>query len=103
MGPAERAGTFLAGVLTSIANPYFWLWWATIGGALLASALTSGFGEGISFLAGHGMADLSWLLLVGAGIARGRAFLPDRVYQGVLALCGVALVLLGAGYLASAF
>jgi len=101
-GPG-RTGPFLAGVLTSVANPYFWLWWATVGGALLAVALASGPGDGLSFLAGHGMADLAWLLVVGAGVSRGRSLLPDRVYRGVLALCGLALMLLGAGYLASAF
>ena len=100
-GPG-RTGPFLAGVLTSVANPYFWLWWTTVGGALLAAALASGPGDGALFLAGHGMADLSWLLVVGAGVSRGRSFLPDRVYRGVLALCGLALMLLGAGYLASA-
>lgn len=95
----ERAGPFLAGVATSLANPYFWLWWATIGGALLAAALAAGPGDGLSFLAGHWTADLGWLLVVGAGIARGKTLLPDRGYRVVLGACGIGLVLLGLGYL----
>ena len=100
-GP-ERAGPFLAGVLTSLANPYFWLWWATIGGAMLASSIASGPGDGLSFLAGHWSADLGWLLLVGIGVARGRTLLPDRGYRFLLGACGIGLVLLGLGYLGSA-
>jgi threonine/homoserine/homoserine lactone efflux protein len=102
-GGGERVGPFFAGVLTSVANPYFWLWWATLGGTLLADALASGPGDALLFLAGHGMADLGWLLLVGAGVARGSAFLSDRTYRLLLAACGVALLAIGAAYTATAF
>ena len=30
---------YLAGVLTSAANPYFWIWWLSIGSALLIDGL----------------------------------------------------------------
>ena len=100
---AARVGPFLAGVLTSVANPYFWLWWATLGGALLAGALALGPGNAALYLAGHGTADTAWLLLVGAGVARGSAFLSDRVYRLLLGACGIALVALGVAYAATAF
>ncbi len=99
---SERVGPFLAGVITSIANPYFWIWWATLGGALLAGALASGPQDAALFLAGHGTADLAWLLLVGAAVARGSAFLPDRAYRMLLCTCGIALVAIGAAYAATA-
>jgi len=99
----ERVGPFLAGVLTSVANPYFWLWWATLGAALLAGVLATGVGDAALFLAGHGTADLAWLLLVGAAVARGSAFLPDRTYRLLLCACGIALAALGAAYAATAF
>jgi threonine/homoserine/homoserine lactone efflux protein len=99
---SERVGPCFAGVLTSVANPYFWIWWATIGGALLAGALASGPGDAALFLAGHGTADLAWLLLVGAAVARGSAFLPDRAYRLLLSSCGIALVAIGAAYAATA-
>ena len=100
---AARVGPFLAGVLTSVANPYFWLWWATLGGALLAGALALGPGNAALYLAGHGTADMAWLLLVGAGVARGSAFLSDRVYRLLLGACGIALVAIGVAYAATAF
>jgi threonine/homoserine/homoserine lactone efflux protein len=94
----ERFGPVLAGVLTSVANPYFWLWWATLGGALLAAALASGAGDAALFLAGHGTADLAWLLLVGTGVARGSAYLSDRAYRLLLGACGVGMVAIGVAY-----
>ena len=106
LAPTENAaaiGPFLAGVITLVANPYFWLWWVTLGGALLADALATGPGDAVLFLAGHGAADLGWLLLVGAGIARGSAFLSDRTYRLLLGACGIALVALGVAYTATAF
>src|SRR5512137_1978407 len=33
---------YLAGIVTSAANPYFWIWWLTIGSALVLSGLHSG-------------------------------------------------------------
>lgn len=102
VGGTEHVGPFLAGVLTSVANPYFWLWWATLGGALLAGALASSQADAVLFLAGHGTADLAWLLLVGAAVARGSAFLPDRAYRLLLGGCGIAMVALGAAYTATA-
>lgn len=100
---SERVGPLLAGVLTSVANPYFWIWWATLGGALLVGALAQGPGDAALFLAGHGAADLAWLLLVGAVVARGSSFLPDRAYRLLLGACGIALVAIGAGYAATVF
>lgn len=98
----ERVGPFLAGVLTSVANPYFWIWWATLGGVLLAGALAEGPGEAALFLAGHGTADIAWLVLVGAAVARGSRILPDRTYRLLLVTCGIALVAIGAMYTATA-
>jgi len=98
-----RVGPFFGGMLTSVANPYFWLWWATLGGALLAGALALGPGDAALYLAGHGTADMAWLLLVGAGVARGSSILPDRAYRMLLGVCGIALVAIGVAYTATAF
>ncbi len=103
IGEAARVGPFFAGMLTSVANLYFWLWWATLGGALLAGALALGPGDAALFLAGHGTADVAWLLFVGAGVARGSAFLPDVAYRLLLGACGIVLVVIGVAYTASAF
>lgn len=102
--PAEGAarGPVLAGAVTTMVNPYFWLWWATLGGALLASALAVGPADAALYLAGHGAADFGWLLLVGAAVSRGSSLLPDRGYRVLLGGCGIAMIVIGCTYAISA-
>jgi Putative threonine efflux protein len=97
------ANPYLAGIITAITNPYFWIWWLTVGSALLVQAMEAGILFGIIFMAGHWLADTGWLTAVSAGIHRGRMVLSPRGYKAALSLCGVFLILFGIYYLHSAF
>ncbi|MGI6037356.1 MAG: LysE family translocator [Limnochordia bacterium] len=90
-------GPVLAGVVTSISNPYWILWWATIGASYITIATAQGWHQVIAFFSGHLLADLLWYSLVALMIATGKQWLKPKVYQGILFLCGLALVAL-AGY-----
>jgi threonine/homoserine/homoserine lactone efflux protein len=92
---------FLAGIITSISNPYFWIWWFTVGSALLIGAYQGGVVLAIAFILGHWGADLAWLTLVSASIYRGRFILGERQYRWMLGICGLFLVVFGAYYLAT--
>ncbi|MEW6388803.1 MAG: LysE family transporter [Thermodesulfobacteriota bacterium] len=86
-----------AGILMSAANPYFLIWWLTIGlGYILFSAKYGMWGV-VLFYLGHILADFAWYSLVSAAVAQGRRFLSDRVYCGFLAGCGLFLFAFG-GY-----
>ena len=83
------------GVLTSISNPYWTLWWATVGLAFLTTAAKSGpLGIGVFFL-GHISGDLAWYTLVSVGASKGKKFVGTSLYTGVLFLCAAILVVLG--------
>ena len=97
-GPA-LTDPYLAGLLTSAANPYFWIWWLSVGGALLISSLEGGLLFAAVFMIGHWSADTAWYTFVSAGIARGRTFLSDTAYHRIMAACGIFLILFGAYYL----
>jgi threonine/homoserine/homoserine lactone efflux protein len=92
---------FLAGIITSVSNPYFWIWWFTVGSALLIGAYQGGAELAIAFILGHWGADLAWLTLVSASIHRGRFVLSERHYRWILGLCGLFLIVFGAYYLVS--
>jgi threonine/homoserine/homoserine lactone efflux protein len=80
----------IAGSLTSLANPYFVLWWATIGMGFLARAAEHGPSGYAVFYVGHVLADLVWYAAVSESVHRGRRVLSDRTYRwlvGVLAVC----------------
>jgi threonine/homoserine/homoserine lactone efflux protein len=93
----SRAGRrpVILGILTSVSNPYWTLWWATVGLAYLTVAAKSGpVGIAVFFL-GHIGGDLAWYTLVSWGAARGMRFTGTRLYSGVLVACSLILVVLG--------
>jgi len=98
----ETVHPVLAGAVTSISNPYFWIWWFTVGSALIIGAYTGGLVLVIAFIAGHWAADLGWFTLVSASIHRGRFILEEHTYRWILGLCGLFLIVFGGYYLAGA-
>ena len=92
---ASLRGPFLTGILTSVSNAYWSIWWATIGLNLASVALRHGLPGLLSFYSGHILADLAWYSLVAAAVASGRRLCPPPVYRLLITLCGLALVGLG--------
>jgi threonine/homoserine/homoserine lactone efflux protein len=91
--PQAHAGLHpvLAGVLMSGANPYFLIWWLTIGlGYVIFSSKYGLLGVALFYL-GHIAADFAWYSLVAGAVAQGRRFLTDSRYRGFLAGCGLFL------------
>jgi threonine/homoserine/homoserine lactone efflux protein len=86
-----------AGVLMSLANPYWLIWWLTIGLGYVLFSAKFGLVGVVLFFFGHILADFAWYTLVSAAVAQGRRFLSDRLYCGFLAGCGVFLFAFG-GY-----
>jgi threonine/homoserine/homoserine lactone efflux protein len=102
--PAQAPSSpYMAGLLTSAANPYFWLWWLSVGSALLIQALAGGLLLAIVFMIGHWGADVSWYVFVSTGVAKGRRILSESTYHHVMAACGIFLVLFGMYYLTGPF
>jgi len=90
---------FLAGVITSISNPYFWIWWFTVGSALLIGAYSGGAELALAFILGHWAADLGWFTLVSVSVHRGRFIVSEQAYRIILGMCGIFLILFGTYYL----
>jgi len=102
MSPDRRAplrGPVLAGILTSLANPFWILWWATVGLKLTSLALQHGLLGLGAFYSGHILADLVWYSLVAAAIAAGRRILPQPIYLMLFVLCGLSMACLGGYFL----
>ncbi len=90
-----RRGPVLLGVVLSLSNPYWALWWATIGLNLAGQALRLGPVGLASFYAGHISADLAWYSFVALAVAQGRRVCPPAVYRWLIAGCGLAMAVLG--------
>ncbi|PXF57810.1 MAG: lysine transporter LysE [Candidatus Methanogaster sp.] len=96
-------GAVAAGVLTSVSNPYFLIWWLTIGNAMVMDGLAIGVAAAVLFVIGHWIADLAWYTFVSVSSSRGRRVMSDRTYKRMLVGCGVFLVCFGMYYLAGVF
>lgn len=93
-GPHEekRRHPVLAGILTTLSNPYWIIWWATIGLSYIALSLRLGLTGLASFYIGHILSDLLWYGSVSLTLAMGRRLLTDRTYRGLVTACAVLLL-----------
>jgi threonine/homoserine/homoserine lactone efflux protein len=80
------------GIVTSASNPYWSLWWATIGLGYLLLSRGQGWRGVLAFFAGHILSDAAWYLFVGGAISAGRGWFTDRIYRGVVGACAAFLV-----------
>lgn len=97
--PQTVVNPYMAGLVTSAANPYFWIWWLSIGSAMVIAGLQGGLVLVGALMIGHWSADIIWLTLVSTGVSKGRTIVSDNTYQKIIALCGIFLILFGAYYL----
>lgn len=93
---------FIAGIVTTASNPYYILWWATLGAALIANALQFGLLVLVVFAMLHWSIDLGWDIFLSYTVNRSRGFWNDRVYIGVFAACGAIMLAFGVWFAASA-
>lgn len=84
----------LGGVLVSMANPYWWVWWATIGFAFMVQFDISfrNWPALLAFFIGHEAGDLIWYLIVSTLSYFGLRRLNRRFYYAILSLCGLFMI-----------
>jgi len=96
---AERSGKglhpVLAGIVISLSNPYWFIWWLTIGMGYVMFARGLGLAGIIAFFTGHISSDLVWYSFVSYGIAMGGKYVSTRVIKVVLFICSLFLLLFG--------
>jgi threonine/homoserine/homoserine lactone efflux protein len=82
---------YLAGVLMSLANPYWIIWWATIGLGYVLVSKELGFAGIVSFFIGHILGDLVWYSAVSIAVGKGRVFFSNKVYRILVGICAAFL------------
>jgi threonine/homoserine/homoserine lactone efflux protein len=95
----KRFGPVLSGVIGSISNPYWTIWWVTIGLGYLMSSLRFGIMGVVAFFIGHITADLAWYSIISYAVSKGRRLIGDKGYRSMLYVCGVFLILFGGWFL----
>jgi len=82
---------FTAGILTSGLNPFFLLWWATIGSMLIMRFLDFGVVGLAVFTFVHWSCDLLWLSFVSVLIYRTRSLWGQKLQEWVFITCSLLL------------
>jgi len=91
-----------AGIVLSVGNPYFLLWWATIGLALATTARSFGIWAFGLFAMVHWLVDCVWLHALAWASFKGSRFLGPRLQNTLLTICAVALIFFGLFFIYSA-
>ena len=89
----------LTGVILTVGNPYFLLWWVTVGLALATRALALGALAFGLFAIVHWLCDLVWLEALSLASFKGTRLLGQRSQKVVLAVCSAALILIGLAFI----
>jgi threonine/homoserine/homoserine lactone efflux protein len=91
----------VAGILTSGLNPFFLLWWATIGSMLIMKIIGFGTTGLILFIIVHWLCDLVWLSLVSNVVYRTHALWGQRLQEWIFIACSLLLFGFGVWFLVS--
>lgn len=89
----KQKNLIIAGMVMSAVNPYWLIWWASIGLGYILHSARFGFMGVASFFVGHILADLMWYALVSFGIAKGRRLFSDTFYRRLIGGCAIFLLL----------
>jgi threonine/homoserine/homoserine lactone efflux protein len=81
----------LAGIILTAGNPYFLLWWATVGLALATQSTQWGIWAFALFALAHWSVDLIWLQILSWASFKGSVLLGPRGLKVVLIFCSAAL------------
>jgi len=91
------------GIVLTGANPYFFLWWATIGFMLIFGAAEFGLMGLVVFAIVHVTTDLIWDQLISFTVFKTRHLWTQKVQKTIFGICSLVLVGFGIWFCVSAF
>ena len=82
----------VAGILFSLGNVYFLIWWATVGASLLSKAVAFGLFGVMSFALVHWSCDFVWFYILSAMSYKGGNVFGIKFQKTIFGVCGVFLL-----------
>ncbi len=82
----------IKGIMASLSNPYWFLWWLTIGLTYFTISLKFGIKGVFVFFIGHILADFIWYSIVSFVIWKNKKFIEGKIYKLLCNFCGLFLV-----------
>lgn len=95
--PQMFSNPVVGGIFVSMSNPYWWVWWATIGFAFMIQFEVSfnDWTKLLAFFIGHEAGDLAWYLIVSFLTYFSLRRFNRKVYYSILFVCGLFMTLFG--------
>ncbi len=93
---------FGLGVITTLSNPFWYVWWVTVAAGYLAQAQALGVATVTAFYVGHISADFAWDSFLSVTASAGTRILTDRRYQWLIVLTGGFMIYLGVVFILTA-
>jgi len=97
------ASSLVAGIVITGTNSAFYVWWVTLGVALVISATKFGLIGIILFAVVHWLCDLVWCEILSVSTFKSRKWWTHRVQRVVFTVCALVLIGFGAWFVVSAF
>jgi len=95
-----KRGLLLMGFAFTGLNPFFIIWWLTVGANLILLALEFASLPGVVFMyACHVWMDYAWLTTVAHFSSMGSKFVGNKWYRVIVAILGVVLIYFGLTFL----
>ena len=92
------ASSLVTGIVITGTNPAFYIWWATIGIALIAGATEFGLVGILLFTLVHWPCDLAWSEFLSAATFKSRKWWTQKVQKVVFSVCAFILIGFGAWF-----
>jgi threonine/homoserine/homoserine lactone efflux protein len=89
---SDSSTPLVAGILLSLWNPYFLVWWATVGASLIAKAVSFGILGFVLFAVIHWLCDFIWYSFLSTAAFKGGHVFGRIFQQVVFGVCGVFLI-----------
>jgi threonine/homoserine/homoserine lactone efflux protein len=97
------ASSLLTGIVITGTNPAFYIWWATVGAALVTGAAQFGLAGVILLTIVHLPCDLAWSEFLSVSTYGSRRRWTQKVRRIVFSVCALALAGFGVWFCLSAF
>lgn len=91
-----------AGLLATASNPYFFIWWATVGAALVLNARSFGMMGIIVMAVTHWLCDIGWDWMLSWSVFKSRNLWSQKIRRTVFIGCALLLAGFGAWFVYSA-
>ncbi len=90
------------GIMTTLANPFWYIWWVTVAAGYLTQAKAISAAAVAAFYVGHISADFAWDTALATATSSGQRWFSERAYRFLIMITGGYMTYLGVRYLVNA-